>query len=508
MNEASLRVLVSDSVSEQGIELLRSTPGVEVTVRTGLPPAELAAEIARHDALIVRSATRVTADLLRHPGRLRVIGRAGTGVDNIDLDAATAAGVVVINTPGGNSVAAAEHTFSLLLALARSVPQANHDLRAGRWERKKYVGVEVAGKTLGIVGLGRIGREVARRALGFRMTVLGYDPFVSSQAAADIGARAVELDLLVAESDFVTLHMPASADTAHLVDAALLARFKPGARLINCARGGLVDEAALLAALDSGHLAGAALDVFEREPPEDRRLIEHPHVVATPHLGASTLEAQERVGTEIAVKIRDYLQSGVMLDAVNFPPIGREEYARLRPLMDLGASLGSFVAQIAEGGVRALKVETLGTFSEHPLRPLAMAGFVRQRRRARRRARDPDRGNPQQRALALRRAPAADADHRPWRGVRVGHAVRARPRAPRRSGRRGDRVRPDGAPAVPAQPRRAGGRGPHRHAARRRRGEHRRHPPGPHAQWGRRGVDHPPRRRGAAARARPPAGAR
>jgi D-3-phosphoglycerate dehydrogenase len=374
MGEASLRVLVSDSVSEQGVELLRSTPGVEVTVRTGLGPADLASEIARHDALIVRSATKVTADVLRHPGRLRVIGRAGTGVDNIDLDAATAAGVVVINTPGGNAVAAAEHTFSLLLALARSVPQANRDLREGRWERKKYVGVEVAGKTLGIVGLGRIGREVARRALGFRMDVLGYDPFVSSQAAADCGVRAVDLDTLVAESDFVTLHMPGSPDTRHLVDAALLARFRPGARLINCARGGLVDEAALYAALESGQIAGAALDVFEQEPPGDRRLVEHPHVVATPHLGASTHEAQERVGTEIAVKIRDYLLSGVMLDAVNFPALGREEYARLRPVMELGASLGSFVGQIAEGGVRALKVATLGTFSEYPLRPLAMAG--------------------------------------------------------------------------------------------------------------------------------------
>ena len=370
---SGFRVLVSDNVARKGIELLRSTPDMQVTVNTKMSPAELTAAIREHDALIVRSATKVTAEVLRDPGRLRVIGRAGTGVDNIDLDAATRAGVVVLNTPGGNSVAAAELTFSLLLALARNVPQANGDLREGRWERKKYVGVEVCGKTLGIVGLGRIGREVARRAQGFRMEVLGYDPFVSSNVAADCGVQSVELQDLVARSDFVTLHLPVSPETHHLIDAEMLAKFKSGARLINCARGGLVDESALFDALESGGIAGAALDVFETEPPTDRRLVEHPRVVSTPHLGASTREAQERVGTEISEKIRDYLQSGVILDAVNFPAIGREAYATLGPVMALAEALGSFLGQIVEGGFQALSIHTLGTFSEHPLRPLAMA---------------------------------------------------------------------------------------------------------------------------------------
>lgn len=372
-NAGRLSVLVSDSISAHGIELLQATPGVDVTVKTGMSPGEFAAELGKHDALIVRSATKVTADALRHPGKLRVIGRAGTGVDNIDLNAATQAGVVVINTPGGNSVAAAEHTFSLLLSLARNVAQSNRELREGRWERKKYMGVEVQGKTIGIVGLGRIGREVARRAQGFRMEVLGYDPFVSAEVAADIGIRTLPLKELVAESDFVTLHLPVSNESRHLIDKAMLARFKKGARVINCARGGLIDEVALLEALESGQLGGAALDVFETEPPEDRRLIEHPLVVCTPHLGASTQEAQERVGTEIAEKIVDFLQNGVMLDAVNFPAIGREQYATLGPAMELAAALGCFVAQIAGDGFRKLTVRADGEFGKHPLKPLSMA---------------------------------------------------------------------------------------------------------------------------------------
>jgi len=366
-------ILVADAVAPAGIDLLRAAPGLQVTVRTGMKPDELARAIGEHDALIVRSATKVTAAALAAPGRLRVIGRAGTGVDNIDLDAATRAGIVVLNTPGGNSVAAAEHTLSLLLALARNVPQANADLRQGRWEPKKYLGVEVAGKVLGVVGLGRIGREVARRAQGFRMEVLGFDPYVPEKVAAEQGIRSVTLEQLVAQADFVTLHLPVSEDSRHLFDAALLSRFKPGARLINCARGGLVDEAALLAALEAEQLAGAALDVFETEPPADRRLIEHPRVVATPHLGASTREAQERVGTEIAEKIRDFLQQGVILDAVNFPSIGRDEYAALGPAMNLAERLASFLGQVADGGFAKLSVHALGTLSRHSLRPLAMA---------------------------------------------------------------------------------------------------------------------------------------
>lgn len=368
-----IRVLVADAISQAGVDLLRSTPGFAVTDSPGMSAADLIRSVREHDALIVRSATKVTADVLREPGRLRVIGRAGTGVDNIDLEAATKAGVVVLNTPGGNSVAAAELTLSLLLALARNVPQANADLRQGRWERKKYMGVELAGKALGVVGLGRIGREVARRAQGLRMQVRGYDPFVSTQVARDHGIEPLPLEELIGVADFLTLHVPLSSETHHLIDGRALARMKRGSYLINAARGGLVDEGALVEALESGHLAGAALDVFEVEPPADRRLVEHPRVVSTPHLGASTYEAQERVGTEIAEKIRDYLKSGVILDAVNFPSIGREDYAVLAPVMDLAERLGSFLGQVAEGGLRRLVVRTFGSFAEHPLRPVVMA---------------------------------------------------------------------------------------------------------------------------------------
>jgi len=367
------RVLVADAISDAGVDLLRATPGFDVVVRTGMKPDDLAGIVGDHHALVVRSATQVTGPVLERPGKLKVIGRAGTGVDNIDLDAATRAGVVVINTPGGNSVAAAELAFSLLLALARGVPQANADLRAGKWERKKYVGVELAGKTLGVVGLGRIGREVARRAAAFRMNVLGFDPFVSAKAAAEMGVEGLALDELLGRSDFVSLHLPMSPETHHLLNAAALAKMKPGARLVNAARGGLVDESALLAALDSGHLAGAALDVFESEPPQERGLIDHPRVVSTPHLGASTQEAQERVGTEIAEKIRDFFQSGAILDAVNFPSMSREEFLVMRPIMDLAERLGSFLAQLAQDGIHKLDVRCYGGFAERPSRPLAMA---------------------------------------------------------------------------------------------------------------------------------------
>lgn len=367
------RILVADSISEKGIDLLRSTPGFDVTVKTGMQEDELKQTIGDYDAMIVRSATKVTEPVLENPGRLRAIGRAGTGVDNIHLGAASRAGVVVMNTPGGNSVAAAELTFAVLLSMARHIPQANADLRDGRWERKKYMGVEVAGKVLGIVGLGRIGREVAKRAQGFRMEVVGYDPYVTEEMASNYGIEYAPFDELVARSDFISLHVPYSPDTHHMVDAEMIRRMKPGARVINCARGGLIDEQALVQAIDAGHLGGAAMDVFEKEPPEDARLIGNPKIVTTPHLGASTREAQERVGIEIAEKVRDYIQTGVILDAVNFPSIGREDYALLGPVMDLAERLGGLLAQVVEGGFKRLAVHTLGTYTEHTLKPIAMA---------------------------------------------------------------------------------------------------------------------------------------
>ncbi|MBD3868123.1 MAG: hypothetical protein IFK94_08355 [Acidobacteria bacterium] len=317
-----VRILISDPLDPETVERFSSSGDVEVVVQTGIDPAELPAVVRQYHGMVVRSGTRVTAEALADPGLLRVIGRAGSGVDNIDLDAATAAGVVVMNTPGGNSVAAAEHTLALLTSLARHLPQAATDLKAGNWNRKRYMGTEVTGKTLGIVGLGRVGREVALRARGMHMEVLGYDPYVSDAVAAELGIAPRTLPDLLAESDFVTLHLPISGDTRHLIDAAAIAAMKPGARLINCARGGLVDEAALASALESGHLAGAALDVFEAEPPDPDGLVGMPGVIATPHLGASTREAQIRVAAEICEKVKNYLLDGTARDAVNPVPKG------------------------------------------------------------------------------------------------------------------------------------------------------------------------------------------
>ena len=367
------KVLVADAMSEAGIDVLRSSPGFEVAVRTGMKPSEVAEAVGGYDALIVRSGTQVTADVLAAPGRLKVIGRAGTGVDNIDLEAATRAGIVVLNTPGGNSVAAAEQTIALLLALARHLVAAGIDLRQGRWERKKYTGVEVSGKVLGIIGLGRIGREVARRAQGLRMHVIGHDPGLTDSTISELSVEPASFDHVLSEADFLTLHVPKSPGAAPLIGAVELRRMKPGARLINCARGGLVDEAALLDALEEGRLAGAALDVFQEEPPSDFRLAAHPKVVATPHLGASTVEAQERVGTEISEKIRDFLQHGVILDAVNFPPVGRDEGETLQPAMHLAERLGRFAAQVVDGPVTRLEVWTLGGLTRTSLKPIVMS---------------------------------------------------------------------------------------------------------------------------------------
>jgi len=368
-----IRILVADLISESGLDILRQGPGFTVQVSTGLSGEDLAAAVREHHGLVVRSATKVTADVLANPGLLKVIGRAGTGVDNIDLEAATRAGVVVLNTPGGNSLAAAELTISLLMALARHIPQANAALRARRWARKEFMGSEVSGKTLGVMGLGRIGREVARRGVALDMEVTGYDPYVSSEAMADMGVRSGSLDEVLAAADFVSLHLPLTDETRRLMNADRFAAMKKGARLINCARGGLVDEEALLSALESGHLSGAALDVFVTEPPSDWRLVEHPRVVSTPHLGASTVEAQERVGSDVARKIRDYLESGTVLDAVNLPSVSREEQAVLRPVMDLAERLGRLLGQISAGAMSGLQLQCFGDFNHRPLRPLMMA---------------------------------------------------------------------------------------------------------------------------------------
>ena len=370
-----MKIVVADKISERGIEILRQ-PGWEVVI-----PAKgaLETELATADALVVRSATRVTAPLLEQTVRLRVVGRAGVGVDNIDLDAATRRGVLVMSTPGGNAVSVAEHTFALLLAIARNVPRLDAAIRAGRWEKASAAGVELRGKTLGLIGLGRIGSEVARRAHGFEMRVLAYDPYISEQAAQEANVELAPLADLLAQSDFVSLHTALSAATEKLINARTLAQMKRGARLVNAARGELVDEAALADALRSGHLAGAALDVFAVEPPRDSPLIGLPNLIATPHVAGSTEEAQEEVGTLIAQQVKDFLAEGIMRNAVNLPPLSVEQYRRIRPYLDLAERLGSLVGQVAEGRPERIRITYAGETAElgtHVLRNAVLAGLL------------------------------------------------------------------------------------------------------------------------------------
>ena len=375
------KILISDKLADAGVTLLKDdAAGFTVDVRLGMKPADLIACIGEYDALIVRSGTQVTAEVFQAAAKgrgLKAVGRAGTGVDNIDLKAATSAGCVVMNAPGGNALAAAEHTCALLFSLTRHLAQANQTLREGKWERKAFMGVELAGKTLGIAGLGRIGREVARRALACRMNLVGYDPYLP-QAAFD--ANSVEkcdtLADLFAKSDFITLHMPLTDETANMVSEETIKLMKKDVRIINCARGGLIDGQALLDGLKSGKVAGAAIDVFEVEPPKDdvsRALIEHPRVLTTPHLGASTKEAQDRCGVEIAGKVAEFLQSGAAQDSVNYPSIPRDKYKEMEPVMVLAETLGRFVASIADGSPKALSVRCFGTIGASFRSPLSIA---------------------------------------------------------------------------------------------------------------------------------------
>jgi D-3-phosphoglycerate dehydrogenase len=315
-----MKVLISDDMAPSCLDIYRKAPGIEVDVKPGLPPAELKAIVGGYQALAVRSATKVTAEIIEAGTQLKVIGRAGIGVDNIDVAAATRKGIVVMNTPGGSSVAVAELTLAHLLALARHLPQATASMKAGKWEKKKLEGHELSEKTLGVIGIGNIGAVVVERALALQMKVLAYDPYVSKEAAAKMGAELVDLDALLARSDFVSLHLPLSPQTRHLLNAQNLAKMKKGAYLVNCARGGIVDEAALAEALSNGHLAGAALDVFEKEPPDfDHPLFKLPNFICTPHLGASTEESQIKVAVALAEQIVDYLVNGRIRNAVNAP---------------------------------------------------------------------------------------------------------------------------------------------------------------------------------------------
>ena len=358
-----VKVLISDSMSPLAAEIFTNR-GVEVDVKTDLSPDELVACIGDYDGLAVRSATKVTEKVLAAASNLKVVGRAGIGVDNVDLDAATARGVVVMNTPFGNAITTAEHTIAMIMALARQIPMANQSTQAGKWEKSRFMGVEITGKTLGIIGCGNIGSIVADRAHGLKMKVIAYDPYLTTENAQDIGVEKVALDALLARADIISLHTPLTDQTRGIIDAAAIAKTRKGVRIINCARGGLVDERALKEALDAGHVAGAALDVYEEEPAKDNILFGTDNVVCTPHLGASTTEAQVNVAIQVAEQMSDYLLTGAVVNALNMPSVSAEEAPRLRPYMKLAEQLGSFAGQMTESGIKAVSIEYEGYAAE------------------------------------------------------------------------------------------------------------------------------------------------
>jgi D-3-phosphoglycerate dehydrogenase len=372
-----MNILVAEPLAAAGIELLKAQPGWNVIVSN---PKEYAGHLADAEALIVRSAVKVTREVLAKTPKLRVIGRAGVGVDNVDLKAATEAGVLVMNTPGGNAVSVAEHTLALMLAMARSIPQASASTKSGKWEKKKFLGNELRGKTLGVVGLGSIGREVVRRARPFEMKIIASDPYVSSQAAADLGVELVDLPALYATSDYITLHVALTHETQGMLNDTTFAQMKKGVRIVNCARGELVDGEALRRALDSGKVAAAALDVFQTEPPvAGEPLLAFDQLIATPHIGGSTEEAQEIVGVRIAEQMAEYLLHGVALNAVNMPAMSPDQYRAVAPYIALAERLGNFAAHIATGNPRSIRLVYSGKIASqntHLMRNAGVAGVL------------------------------------------------------------------------------------------------------------------------------------
>lgn len=373
------KVLIADQLSPAAVAIFKER-GIEAVTQVGMKPADLLAIIGEFDALAVRSATKVTAQVLEAAHRLKVVGRAGIGVDNIDVEAATQRGIIVMNTPFGNSVTTAEHAMSLMLAVARQIPAADRSTRAGRWEKNRFMGVELTGKVLGLLGCGNIGSIVADRAQGLKMRVIGYDPFLSAERAKDLGIEKVELDALLQRADFISLHTPLTEQTRNILSRDALMRTKPGVRLINCARGGLVDEQAVADLIREGRIAGAAFDVFAVEPARESPLFGLDEVVVTPHLGASTSEAQENVALQVAEQISDYLNSGAIVNALNMPSVTAEEAPRLRPYMKLAEQLGSFAGQLTIEGLSAVTISFAGHVAAMNTRPLTqavLAGLLR-----------------------------------------------------------------------------------------------------------------------------------
>ena len=373
------KVLISDPMDPKAAEIFRAS-GVEVDEKPGLSKDELKSIIGQYDGLAIRSATKVTADLLDAAPSLKVIGRAGIGVDNVDIPAATARGIVVMNTPFGNSITTAEHAIAMMFALARELPAADSSTQAGKWEKNRFMGVELTSKTLGLIGCGNIGSIVADRALGLRMKVIAYDPFLTPERALDLGVEKVELDELLARADFITLHTPLTDQTRNILSRENLAKTKPGVRIVNCARGGLIDEAALKDALDSGHVAGAALDVFVEEPAKTNALFGTPGLVATPHLGASTTEAQVNVAIQVAEQMSEFLTRGGVTNALNMPSLSAEEAPKLKPYMALAEKLGSLVGQLEGRHATGVSIEVEGAaaqLNQKPVTGAVLAGLMK-----------------------------------------------------------------------------------------------------------------------------------
>lgn len=365
-----MKVLILDNMSEVAANILGEAPGIEVDIKSGLSPEELREIVGQYHGMAIRGATKVTADVIDIADNLKVVGRAGTGLDNVDIPAATKRGIVVMNTPGGNSVTTAEHTLTMMMALARNIPQAAASMKGGKWEKKKFGGTEIFNKTLGVIGLGKIGSIVCDRARGLGMNCIGYDPFLSEDAAKSMGIRVGSIDDIFREADFLTLHVPLNDDTRNLIRKENIAKMKDGVRIINCARGPVIVEEDLAEAVESGKVAGVALDVYPVEPPENRRLIDLDNVICTPHLGAATKEAQENVAVAVATQIRDYLVDGTIRNAVNAPAVAGEALAVLKPYLDLAQRLGLFVGQMIRSGIKSIEAQYAGDAGELDFPPI------------------------------------------------------------------------------------------------------------------------------------------